>query len=68
MKIAVIGRSAYAKILKKYLRKGFVIKYFSSLNDENLKKFKNIDWSDVGFQSTNSAFNIRSSQINDKFK
>ena len=43
MKIALIGRSAYAKLLKRYLRKGFVIKYFSSLYDENLKKFKNID-------------------------
>lgn len=43
MKIAVIGRSAYAKMLKKYLGKGFKIKYFSSLNDENLKKFENID-------------------------
>lgn len=43
MKIAVIGRSAYAKLLKRYLRKGFVIKYFSSLHNENLKKFKNID-------------------------
>ena len=43
MKIAVIGRSAYAIMLKKYLGKGYKIKYFSSLTDENLKKFKNID-------------------------
>ncbi len=43
MKIAVIGRFAYAMMLKKYLRKGFVVKYFSSLYDENLKTFKNID-------------------------
>ena len=31
MKIAVIGRSAYAILLKKYIRKGFVIKHFNSL-------------------------------------
>jgi len=35
---------------------------------QNLKKFKNIDWSEVAFQSTNSAYNIRSSQITEKLK
>nr|QDY51793.1 hypothetical protein 1_178 [Mimiviridae sp. ChoanoV1] len=47
-------------------KKGYGIVFLKN-KDENLKKFKNIDWSDVGFQSTNSAYNIRSSQINDKF-
>ena len=28
---------------------------------------KTIDWSNVAFLSTNSAYNIRSSQISDKF-
>lgn len=31
--------------------------------EENIEKFKSIDWSDVAFLSTNSAYNIRSSQI-----
>ena len=35
--------------------------------ETNLEKFKNIDWSDVAFLSTYSAYNIRSSQISDKF-
>ena len=43
MKIAVIGRFAYAMMLKKYLRKGFVVKYFNSLRDESLKNFKNVE-------------------------
>ena len=43
MKIAVIGRSAYAILLKKYIRKGFVVKHFNSLHDESLKNFKNVE-------------------------
>ena len=43
MKIAVIGRSAYAILLKKYIRKGFVVKHFNSLHDENFKKFNSVD-------------------------
>ena len=35
--------------------------------EDNLKKFKTIEWSNVAFLSTNSAYNIRSSQITDKF-
>ena len=35
--------------------------------EENLKKFTNIQWHEVAFLSTNSAYNIRSSQINEKF-
>ena len=33
----------------------------------NNEKFKAIDWSTVAFLSTNSAYNIRSSQIISKF-
>lgn len=40
------------------------------INDKikNLEKFKIIDWSTVAFLSTNSAYNIRSSQIINQFK
>jgi len=34
---------------------------------ENIQKFKDIDWSSVAFLSTNSAYNIRSSQIIEQF-
>ena len=34
----------------------------------NLQKFKKIDWPTVAFLSTNSAYNIRSSQIISKFE
>ena len=46
--------------------KGYGIVFIKD-KEENLKKFKSIDWSNVAFLSTNSAYNIRSSQINDKF-
>jgi hypothetical protein len=47
-------------------KKGYGIVFMKNKED-NLKKFRNIDWSDVAFLSTNSAYNIRSSQINEKF-
>ena len=47
-------------------KKGYGIVFLKD-KEKNLKKFKNIDWSDVAFLSTNSAYNIRSSQITDKF-
>lgn len=40
MKIAVIGRTAYAILLKKYLRKEFIVKHFDSLHDNRLNEFK----------------------------
>ena len=43
-------------------RKGYGI-VFNQNKKENIEKFKNIVWSDVGFLSTNSAYNIRTSQI-----
>ena len=46
-------------------KKGYGIVFIND-KEENLKKFKTIDWSDVAFLSTNSAYNIRSSQITDK--
>ena len=47
-------------------RKGYGIVFLKN-KEENLKKFINTDWSKVGFLSTNSAYNIRSSQIINKF-
>ena len=47
-------------------KKGYGIVFIKD-KEENLKKFKTIDWSNVAFLSTNSAYNIRSSQITDKF-
>ena len=46
-------------------KKGYGIVFIND-KEENLKKFKTVDWSDVAFLSTNSAYNIRSSQITDK--
>ena len=48
-------------------RKGYGV-VFNKDKEENLKKFKNITWSDVAFLSTNSAYNLRSSQITNQFK
>ena len=47
-------------------KKGYGIVFIRD-KEKNLEKFKNIDWSNVAFLSTNSAYNIRSSQITDKF-
>jgi hypothetical protein len=47
-------------------QKGYGIVFLKD-KEENLKKFKKIDWCNVAFLSTNSAYNIRSSQINNKF-
>ena len=47
-------------------RKGYGIIFIKN-RDENLQKFINIDWSIVGFLSTNSSYNIRTSQITDQF-
>lgn len=48
-------------------KKGYGIVFLKN-KKENLEKFKNIDWSSVAFLSTNSAYNIRSSQIINQFK
>tara|TARA_B100001250_G_scaffold238248_1_gene204720 strand:- start:2529 stop:3608 length:1080 start_codon:yes stop_codon:yes gene_type:complete len=47
-------------------KKGYGVVFIKDKED-NLKKFKTIVWSNVAFLSTNSAYNIRSSQITDKF-
>ena len=47
-------------------KKGYGVVFLKD-KEANLEKFKNIDWSNVAFLSTNSAYNIRSSQITDKF-
>ena len=47
-------------------KKGYGVVFIKD-KEENLKKFKTIDWCNVAFLSTNSAYNIRSSQIIDKF-
>lgn len=43
-------------------KKGYGIVFLRDKED-NIKKFKEIDWSEIAFLSTNSAYNIRSSQI-----
>ena len=47
-------------------RRGYGI-VFKKNKEENLKKFKETDWSQVAFLSTNSAYNIRVSKIVDVF-
>ena len=47
-------------------KKGYGI-VFNEDKIKNVEKFKKIDWSVVAFLSTNSAYNIRSSQIINKF-
>lgn len=48
-------------------KKGYGI-VFNKDRSKNIKKFKKINWSDVAFLSTNSAYNIRTSQISALFK
>ena len=43
MKIAVIGRTSYTKLLRKYLKSGFMVKQFSNMNSQNFSKFKDFD-------------------------
>lgn len=43
-------------------KKGYGI-VFNENKDENIDKFKRVKWCDVAFLSTNSAYNIRTSQI-----
>jgi len=47
-------------------KKGYGIVFLKN-KQENIKKFKNIEWYKVAFLSTNSAYNIRSSQILNEF-
>jgi hypothetical protein len=47
-------------------KKGYGIVFLKNKED-NLWKFKEIDWSNIAFLSTNSAYNIRSSQIINEF-
>lgn len=47
-------------------RKGYGIVFITN-KKENVEKFKNIKWNEVAFLSTNSAYNIRSSQIISQF-
>ena len=47
-------------------RKGYGI-VFNIDKEENIKKFKKVEWSDIAFLSTNSAYNIRTSQIKSLF-
>ena len=45
-------------------RRGYGI-IFNENKTQNIIKFTNIDWSKIAFKSTNSAYNIRRSQIID---
>ena len=47
-------------------RRGYGI-VFNKNKEENIEKSKNIVWSEVAFLSTNSAYNIRTSQIIEQF-
>lgn len=47
-------------------KKGYGIVFLKN-KEELLKKFKDIDWSSIAFKSTNSAYNIRKSQILEVF-
>lgn len=47
-------------------KKGYGIVFLKN-KEELLKKFKDIDWSSIAFKSTNSAYNIRKSQIIEVF-
>lgn len=47
-------------------RKGYGIVFVKN-KKENLERFRQIDWSKVAFLSTNSAYNIRTSQILNEF-
>lgn len=47
-------------------KKGYGI-VFNKNTSENMERFKRIDWSKVAFLSTNSAYNIRTSQISEQF-
>jgi hypothetical protein len=43
-------------------KKGYGIVFYQN-KKENIDKMTNIHWSDIAFLSTNSAYNLRSSQI-----
>jgi len=47
-------------------RKGYGVVFYKE-KEKNIEKFKEIDWTEVAFLSTNSAYNIRSSQIIEVF-
>lgn len=47
-------------------RKGYGVVFLKD-KEHNLKKFRDIEWCNVAFLSTNSAYNIRSSQIINMF-
>jgi hypothetical protein len=47
-------------------KKGYGIVFYKN-KSENIKKFKKIDWTGVAVLSTNSAYNIRTSQIKSQF-
>ena len=43
MKIAVIGRTSYTRLLRKFLKKNFIIRQFTAFNTISSKKFNDID-------------------------
>lgn len=47
-------------------RKGYGI-VFNENKKEQIRRFKNINWTDVAFLSTNSAYNLRTNQIIEQF-
>ena len=71
---AYLPSTCYGKDTMKYYssfdilprERGYGIVFLKN-KKENIKKCKSINWSSVAFLSTNSAYNIRSSQITNNF-
>jgi hypothetical protein len=58
---------SYDKFIDLPGKKGYGI-VFNKNKNELLKKAKEIKWNDIAFLSTNSALNLRSSQIYNLFE
>ena len=47
-------------------RKGYGVVFYKN-KEKNIEKFKKMNWTEIAFLSTNSAYNIRSSRITEVF-
>ena len=61
------GSTASGAVIKNRFDGSYALTAAHVCDDSQMKKFINIDWSKVAFLSTNSAYNIRSSQISAEF-
>lgn len=48
-------------------KRGYGIVFLKDI-ENNIEKFKKIDWTKIAFLSTNSAYNLRTSQIEKAFE